>query len=92
MGIREKELEVCKRLKDLREEARLSQLDLALAAGVSQNMIAYIENGKRMPTLTTLLKLCDALNVNPAVLFKHPESNTEEVREAMHKYIDYYVR
>lgn len=92
MTIREKELEVCRRLKSLREEARLSQLDLALAAGVSQNMIAYIENGKRTPTLTTLLKLCTALNVSPEVLFKNSESEIEEVREKMHKYIDYYVR
>lgn len=92
MTIREKELAVCHKLKSLREEARMSQLELALAAGVSQNMIAYIENGKRMPTLTTILKLCTALNISPEVLFKDPNSDAEEVREALHKYIDYYVR
>ena len=92
MSIGEKELLVCHKLKTLREEARMSQLDLALAAGVSQNMIAYIENGKRTPTLSTLLKLCTALNVSPEVLFKESKGDEEEVRALMHKYIDYYVR
>lgn len=92
MSIGEKELLVCHKLKTLREEARMSQLDLALAAGVSQNMIAYIENGKRTPTLSTLLKLCSALNISPEVLFRESDDNAKEVREMMHKYIDYYVR
>lgn len=92
MTVTKEELEVCHRLKSLREEARLSQMDLALAAGVSQNMIAYIENGKRTPSLTTLLKLCNALNVNPEVLFRNDESGIYDIREQLHKYIDYYVR
>jgi len=92
MTVRKEELEVCHRLKSLREEARLSQMELALAAGVSQNMIAYIENGKRTPSLTTLLKLCNALNVNPEVLFRNDESRIDNIREQLHKYIDYYVR
>ncbi len=92
MTIQEQELQVYSRLKRLREKAKISQLELSISAGVSQNMIAYIENGKRTPTLKTLLKLCDALHVSPSVLFNDTDNDAEEVREAMHRYIDYYVR
>ena len=42
-------------------------------------MITYIETGKSSPTLTTLLKLTDALNINPAELFL--ETDDEKERE-----------
>ncbi len=92
MNVREKELEVCDKLKTLRERAHLSQMDLAFKAGVSQNMVGYIESGKRTPTLSTLLKMCEALGVSPASLFTKDEYDIEEVRDVMHKYIDYFVR
>ena len=37
-------------LKRLKENAQLSQLELSYRSGVSQNMITYIETGKRTPT------------------------------------------
>jgi len=92
MTIKEQEMHVCRRLKHFREQARMSQMELALSAGISQNMIAYIENCKRTPTLKTLLKLCEALGISPEVLFRKQNSDADQVRETMHKYIDYYVR
>lgn len=61
IGAREKQ--VALKLKEARENAKLSQLELSFLSGVSQNMITYIETGKRTPTLTTLLKLCDAVTL-----------------------------
>lgn len=77
--IAEQEKRVVLRLKEIREKTQLSQLELSFRSGVSQNMIAYIETGKRTPTLTTLLKLCNALNVTPAILF---EDTSDEVKSA----------
>ncbi|MCQ2398790.1 MAG: helix-turn-helix domain-containing protein [Sphaerochaetaceae bacterium] len=92
MTIREQELQVCKKLKTLREEKKLSQLELSMASDVSQNMIAYIENGKRTPTLATLLKLCSALNINPSVLFEDSDEQIGKIKKLLHEYIDRFVR
>lgn len=75
----EQEDKILQRLKKAREEAKLSQLELSYKSGVSQNMITYIETGKSSPTLSTLLKLTDALNINPAELFL--ETDDEKERE-----------
>lgn len=83
--IKEQERLALKRLKEIREEAHLSQLELSYRSGVSQNMITYIETGKRTPTLTTLLKLCSALSVSPAVLF---EDNSKDVLQAKARIIE----
>ncbi|MCF0237286.1 MAG: helix-turn-helix transcriptional regulator [Sphaerochaetaceae bacterium] len=69
MNTSDQELEVARKLKEIRENQQLSQLELSLKSDVSQNMITYIETGKRTPTLTTLLKLCNALNISPSILF-----------------------
>lgn len=92
MSTEEQVKQVCARLKAIREEHKLSQLDLSLTSGVSQNMIAYIESGKRTPTLSTFLKLCNALKINPAVLFKTSEKEIADIRKQMHEYIDRFVR
>ena len=74
---------VITRLRKEREKAGLSQLELALRADISQNMINYIETGKRTPSLDSLLKICNALNINPAVLF----SDTQEAKEEAKKQV-----
>ena len=68
------------RLKQEREKQKLSQLELACKSNVSQNMIAYIETGKRTPTLSTLIKLCNALNINPSVLFAEEDEQRESIK------------
>ena len=79
--ITEQESMVLKRLKEAREASRMSQLDLSYKSGVSQNMITYIETGKSSPTLSTLLKLCNALNINPAILFEESEEEREKSKQ-----------
>ena len=76
MTIEEQEKFIYKRLKSEREKQNISQLELSYASGVSQNMITYIENGKRTPTLHTILKLCNALQINPSVLFVDASAET----------------
>ena len=53
-------------------------LELSYASGVSQNMITYIETGKRVPSLTTILKLCSALKIEAATLFPITQSTNKE--------------
>ena len=83
MSSKDKEKRVLSRLKQEREKQKLSQLELALKSGVSQNMIAYIETGKRTPTLSTIIKLCDALSINPAVLFDDENKQKEAIKTSI---------
>lgn len=80
MSIEEQEKIAIERLKAERERQKLSQLELSYRSGVSQNMIAYIEGGKRIPTLSTVLKLCNALNINPSVLFSYDSDKKRAIK------------
>jgi transcriptional regulator with XRE-family HTH domain len=46
-----------------RRHRRLSQLDLALAAGISQRHLSCLETGRSMPSAAMVLRLCDTLEV-----------------------------
>jgi len=50
-------------LRDWRSHRRLSQLELSLKSGVSQRHISFLETGRSAPTRTSLMTLCDALEV-----------------------------
>ena len=43
-------------------------------------MINYIETGKRTPSLDTLFKICNAMNINPSILFSDTEEEKEEAK------------
>ena len=55
--------EVAKLLKAQRERSQLSMTVLAAKAGLSQQMVSYVERGIRNPTLDTLLRITEALDM-----------------------------
>jgi putative transcriptional regulator len=59
-----------KRLKELRADRGMSQADLAEKSGLSREYIARLETGKQDPTLTTLMKLAQALKVKVGKLLE----------------------
>ncbi|AFM17625.1 putative transcriptional regulator [Mycolicibacterium chubuense NBB4] len=52
-------------LRDWRRRRRLSQLDLALAAGVSARHVSFIETGRSAPSKAMVLRLGSVLDVPP---------------------------
>ena len=50
-------------LKAWRQRRRLSQLDLALAAGVSQRHVSFLESGRARPSRGMILQLSETLDV-----------------------------
>lgn len=50
-------------LKSWRQKRRLSQLDLALSAGVSQRHVSYLESGRASPSRNMILQLSETLEV-----------------------------
>lgn len=72
---------VLSRLKEERQKANMSQIELSFAAGLSQNQVNCIESGRNIPNLYTLIKLCDALKIRPEALFTQSDCQREMVRE-----------
>lgn len=56
-------------LKKFRNVRKMSQMELAFAANLSSNFINEIENVKKWPSIKTLTKLVEVLNVEPFLLF-----------------------
>lgn len=58
-----------RRVRELREAAGISQLDVAARAGVTGGYVSGIEHGQRNPTLDVVFAIASALRVPPAWLF-----------------------
>lgn len=63
-------------LKQRREAYALTQRELARKLGVKASHIAYLENGRRRPSLSLLSRLAETLELNKQRLFllTHPEA------------------
>jgi transcriptional regulator with XRE-family HTH domain len=57
------------RLRQLRNERRLSQRDLAQLAGISTNSVSLIEREEISPSVSTLQSLAGALNIKVSYFF-----------------------
>ena len=57
-------------LKKIRLEKKKSQGDICRALGVDRGYISNLETGKRNPTLSTIKRIADALNVSVDRLLK----------------------
>ncbi len=58
-----KEIRFGERLRDLRQEKNIGQVELATKIGVSKGIISLWEQGKREPTLSSLVAIADFFNV-----------------------------
>lgn len=65
----EKEEIFGKILQDKRKAKKISQDKLAKLTGLDRTSISLIENGKRSPSFSTILKICSALGINPSEIF-----------------------
>ena len=59
-----------RRLKALRLDHSLTQLELAEILDMSPNFIGMIERGERNTTVENVFKIARALNVKPSNLFE----------------------
>lgn len=59
------------RIRELRNNAGLSQEKLALAANLDRTYIASVESGKRNISIVNLEKIANALNCTLAIFFQN---------------------
>ena len=60
-------------LREQRIARGISQEALALTADVDRTFVSQMERGIRQPSITTLIKLCKALGVQPSVMVARME-------------------
>ena len=72
------------RLREVRLAQRLTQGDLAERCGTSIAAISHMERGAKVPTLTTLVRLADALECRVTKLVDVFDTATRD-REARKK-------
>ena len=58
------------RIRYLRKQLGMSQLDLSVESDVNRNYISDLEKGRRNPTILVLNKIAIALNTDLSNLFK----------------------
>jgi len=70
------------RIKELRRRRRLSQEALAEIVGISPKYMSSIERGKENPTLDTLMRIADAMEVAIVELFvvDHQGKSAKELK------------
>lgn len=66
------------KIRSRRMELGLKGMDLAEKSGLSPSFISQIEGGLVNPSVSTLKKIGDALNIPIGVLFEEPDSKEEE--------------
>jgi transcriptional regulator with XRE-family HTH domain len=71
-------LQVAVQVKEIRRARHLSQRQLASRMQVPRTYISKIENGKAIPTLGSLKRLADALEVDVCQLVRDSRSRREE--------------
>ncbi|ACO33033.1 DNA-binding protein [Acidobacterium capsulatum ATCC 51196] len=71
-------IDVARAVRDIRLGRKLSQRQLATRMQVPRTYISKIENGKAVPTLSSLERLAEALEVNICALLQDARSRREQ--------------
>ena len=73
---------VVSKMREIRKSKSVSQLELANRANMSQSFLASVESGKKEPSVLTLLRIANALDVNPRSFFPDTEDKSrDEIKE-----------
>lgn len=74
--------QVARILREERQKRGLSMTLVAERAGLSQQMVSYVEREIRIPGLDTLLRITDALEMEIANIVTQASDAVAEAREA----------
>ena len=73
------------RLRDLREDLDLRQIDVAKATGIDQKTLSNYETGKTNPDSYSLIKLADFYQVTIDYLLGYSTSNIKSDKDIINK-------
>ncbi len=66
-------------IKDVLKEKKITAVSLASTVGITQPNMSNIVNGKSTPSLETLEKIANALEVDITELFEHSKTNSHSI-------------
>ena len=72
-------MEFSERLKNLRKQAHLTQVDVAEKLGISQPAYASWERGTKKPTQDNLVKIAQILNVSVDYLVGNSQEKSDDL-------------
>jgi len=79
MEIKEQLHYIIENIKSTRIRKGISQMELSLRSNLSQSFVANIEKGKKQPSILTLIRIAEALEVNPQEFFpEYPNFDKKE--------------
>ena len=73
------------RIRDLREDMDLRQIDVALATGIDQKTLSNYETGKTNPDSYSIIKLAELLKVTTDYLLGYSNSNLSSNKDVIEK-------
>lgn len=62
--------EIGRKICEIRKSKKFTQEELAWKTGLSRNFIALLEKGKKKPSIETLRKIAEVLNVKVSIFFE----------------------
>ena len=71
------------RLRKIRKAKKLTQTQLAEMAGIKQETISAIENGRNLPTMASVRLLANALNCQISDLMEGDDEKTEQKNKSL---------
>lgn len=71
-------------LQEAREEARLSQQELARRVNCARSFISFLETRTHLPSLNAFLVICSALDLPPVELVRRLENRLAFLQQAAH--------
>jgi transcriptional regulator with XRE-family HTH domain len=92
MDIPEQHRFVISQIRKLRGQKGISQMELAVKSGMSQSFLASLEKGKKSPSVLTILKIADALEISPKDFFPErpcPEAK-QRIKEQIISLLEYF--
>lgn len=63
-------MQVIIKLKEIRKKYNMSIRELAKKTGISKSHLQYVENGEREPTISMLVRIAVALNIDEKELYE----------------------
>jgi transcriptional regulator with XRE-family HTH domain len=92
MDITEQLRYVISQIKKIRTQKGISQMELSVRSDLSQSFLANLEKGKKQPSVLTIIRIADALNVNVQDFFPEtPETGgcRERIKEKIISLLGY---
>lgn len=74
-------MDILNRIRDLREDMDLRQIDVANATGIDQKTLSNYETGKTNPDSYAIIKLADFFNVSADYLIGRDNEKEKRIKD-----------